>query len=104
MAVRRLPQRTCVACRGVKPKREMVRIVRSADGMVMVDPTGKKAGRGAYLCKSPECWREGLRKKALDRALKSEVQENDLAALAEYARKVGIAIDLLDGLVRDERE
>lgn len=61
---------------------------------MVADETGKRAGRGAYLCKSEACWTEGLRKKALDRALKTEVQASDLVGLAEYARKLGIGTDL----------
>ncbi len=51
-----VPQRTCVVCRSERGKRELVRIVRTPDGAVRVDPTGKVAGRGAYLCKARPCW------------------------------------------------
>ncbi len=51
-----IPQRTCIGCREVEAKREMMRIVRTPEGRVVADPTGKKAGRGAYIHKERECW------------------------------------------------
>ena len=69
--VKHVPQRTCVGCREVLPKRQMVRIVRTADG-VQVDPTGKLAGRGAYLHDRRECWERGL-KGALGACAESDI-------------------------------
>ena len=69
--VKHVPQRTCVGCRTVMPKRQLVRIVRTADG-VLVDPTGKRAGRGAYLHDRRSCWEAGLQG-SLARALKVEL-------------------------------
>lgn len=80
--VKHIPQRTCVACREVLPKRQMVRIVRTADG-VKVDPTGKLAGRGAYLHDRRECWARGL-KGALANALKAELTTDDRDNLEEF--------------------
>lgn len=80
--VKHIPQRTCVACREVLPKRQMVRIVRTADG-VQVDPTGKLAGRGAYLHDRRECWERGL-KGALAHALKAELITDDRVELEEF--------------------
>jgi len=65
-----IPQRTCVACRQIRNKRELVRVVRTPAGRVEVDETGKKSGRGAYLCRLAPCWRKALEKDALKRALK----------------------------------
>ena len=66
---RRLPQRTCLGCQTVKNKRDMIRIVRTPEGQLEVDPTGKKSGRGAYVCPNMECV-ELLRKgKRLEKAL-----------------------------------
>ena len=66
---RKLPQRTCLGCQTVRPKREMIRIIRTPSGAVEVDPTGKKSGRGAYVCPNLECV-ERLRKgKRLERVL-----------------------------------
>lgn len=75
------PQRTCVGCRTVNAKRELVRLVRTGEGRVQIDPTGKAAGRGAYLHNRRACWAEALKSGALDRALKLTMVEADRAAL-----------------------
>ncbi len=82
---KRFPQRTCVACRAVRPKRELVRIVRTAEACVAVDETGKKSGRGAYLCPDPTCWEKALTKGQLDRALRTNVKAETRGRLREYA-------------------
>jgi predicted RNA-binding protein YlxR (DUF448 family) len=64
-----VPQRTCVACRQVNAKRGLTRIVRTPLGTVEIDETGKKAGRGAYLCRTRDCWDNALKKKSLEYAL-----------------------------------
>jgi len=61
--------RTCVACRTERPKRDLVRIVRAPDGTVALDPSGRAAGRGAYLCSDPTCWPAALKKSTIERAL-----------------------------------
>jgi len=80
--VRHVPQRTCVGCRQVLPKRTLLRIVRTPEG-VRVDPTGKAAGRGAYLHNVRSCWERGM-KGALAHALKVELTEEDRAYLAAF--------------------
>ena len=80
--VKHVPQRTCVGCREVLPKRKMVRIVRTAEG-VHVDPTSKLAGRGAYLHDRRECWERGL-KGALANALKVTLTLDDRTKLEEF--------------------
>ena len=88
---RPLPQRTCVGCGTVTSKREMIRVIRTPEGSVLADPTGKKPGRGAYLCAKQECWETGLRKGKLERALKVAVSAADAEALREFARSLGLA-------------
>jgi hypothetical protein len=83
---RHVPQRTCVACRHTTTKRELVRIVRVPEGGVEVDPTGKRSGRGAYLCPTPDCWRLAVQKSRLDRALKTNLSAADKEALLQYAQ------------------
>lgn len=61
--------RTCVACRTEREKRDLVRVVRSPTGDVFLDPTGKAAGRGAYLCADGACWSHALKRRAVQRAL-----------------------------------
>jgi uncharacterized protein len=70
-----IPQRTCVGCRKVLPKRSLLRLVRSGEGIV-IDPTGKMPGRGAYLHNLRLCWEKGL-KSGLAQALKTELKEED---------------------------
>ncbi|MGH2522639.1 MAG: RNase P modulator RnpM [Anaerolineales bacterium] len=76
-----MPQRTCVGCRTVQAKRQLVRLVRTADGHVLVDPSGKAAGRGAYLHDRRRCWEAALGNRALDRALRMTLTEADRASL-----------------------
>ena len=82
-----VPVRTCVACRRTDAKRGLFRLVRDADGRVAVDPTGKQAGRGAYLCHDPACWEQALKRRGLERALRIEaLHPEDRAALEQIAR------------------
>jgi len=80
--VKHVPQRTCVGCREVLPKRRLIRLVRTADG-VQMDPTGKLAGRGAYLHDRRECWERAL-KGPLAHALKTTLSVDDRTRLEEF--------------------
>ena len=78
-----VPQRTCIACRGVEGKRSLVRLVRAETG-IEVDPTGKKAGRGAYLHPYQTCWRAVLRGNRLEQALRTRLSDENRQALVAY--------------------
>jgi predicted RNA-binding protein YlxR (DUF448 family) len=80
-----VPRRTCVACRTARPKRELVRIVRTPEGTVIVDETSKHSGRGAYLCRQRNCWERALAQRHLERALKVTLTAETKAQLGEYA-------------------
>ena len=80
---RHIPQRTCVGCREVLPKRSMIRIVHSPQGVV-IDPSGKLAGRGAYLHDKRSCWESGM-KGALSEALRIEINPEERERLMNYA-------------------
>lgn len=80
--VKHIPQRTCVGCRTILAKRQMIRLVRTAEG-VQVDPTGKLAGRGAYLHDRRDCWERGLRG-GLVHALKVELSSADRERLEAF--------------------
>ncbi len=80
-----VPQRTCIACRSTEAKRGLVRVVRTPEGRVELDLTGKKNGRGAYVHESRVCWDEALKKERLGRALKVTVPAADLQALNAHA-------------------
>jgi predicted RNA-binding protein YlxR (DUF448 family) len=82
---RRVPQRSCVACRTTTAKREFVRVVRLPTGAVEVDPTGKKSGRGAYLCRQVTCWEEALKRNRLAKALRTTLTEESRAVLQAFA-------------------
>ncbi|HXY74963.1 MAG TPA: YlxR family protein, partial [Dehalococcoidales bacterium] len=82
-----IPERTCVACREVKGKREMVRLVRSPEGII-IDESGKVSGRGAYLCKSSDCWDEGLKGNRLEQVLRCHITPADKKILEEYKNRL----------------
>ena len=93
---RHVPQRTCVACRTTGAKRGLVRVVRSAEGRVEVDETGKKPGRGAYLCRTRECWDRALKGKVLEYALKTAITAEDKTALQAFAATLESQDDTTD--------
>ena len=72
---KKIPQRQCMGCRERKAKRELIRIVRTPEGTVNLDFSGKANGRGAYLCLNPECLKKVQRSKALERSLEVEIPE-----------------------------
>ena len=77
---KRLPQRTCVACREVLDKKSLVRFVRTPEE-VLADPSGRIPGRGAYVHDTPECWEKAILRGALSRALKTEISEENRVQL-----------------------
>jgi predicted RNA-binding protein YlxR (DUF448 family) len=94
---RHVPLRTCVGCGTERSKRELVRVVRTPDGAVVADATGKRSGRGAYLDASPECLEKGLARGTLERALELTAPisaeertrlEQDVRGLAEERKKI----------------
>ena len=78
---KKIPQRQCMGCRERKEKRQMIRIVRTPEGVVNLDFSGKMNGRGAYICPNPECLKKALRSKALDRSLEVTIPEDVYARL-----------------------
>ena len=69
MKLKKTPMRMCVGCREMKEKRELIRVVRSPEGEVSLDPGGKKSGRGAYVCRNADCLKRAIRQKQLERQL-----------------------------------
>jgi len=82
---KRRPQRTCIACRRTDDKRAFVRLVCTESGEVEVDNSGKKPGRGAYLCPSKECWEMALKKNRLEYALRTQLGVENRRTLSEYS-------------------
>jgi uncharacterized protein len=79
-----VPLRSCVSCRETKPKRELLRVVRTPDGHVLVDATGKKSGRGAYLCARLSCWENAIKKKRLEQEFEVTISDEDRAGLDAF--------------------
>ena len=81
--MKKVPMRMCVACREMKPKKELIRVVRTPEGEIVADETGRKNGRGAYLCRSEACLNKALKIRALDRALEQPLTEAAVDALRQ---------------------
>ena len=81
-----------MACRQVKAKRELVRLVCSADGIVEVDNSGKKTGRGAYLCEVWGCWEAGLKGRQLERSLRTTINAENKQQLVQYGKSLNQGI------------
>jgi len=79
-----LPQRTCIACRQIKEKKALIRLVRAENGVAEVDISGKKPGRGAYLCPKKVCWESVLKKNRLEYALRTKLSDDNRQILIEY--------------------
>lgn len=82
-AEKRVPIRQCMGCREHKPRTEMIRVVRSPEGVVSLDENGKKPGRGVYLCKEPECRKRVKKNRALERSLQTAIPPEVMQALDE---------------------
>ena len=72
---KKIPQRQCMGCRERREKRAMIRVVRTPEGEVTLDFSGKKNGRGAYLCPNPDCLKKAIRAKSLDRSLEVTIPQ-----------------------------
>ena len=80
---KKIPQRQCMGCRERRPKKEMIRVVRSPEGNVSLDFGGKMNGRGAYICPSSDCLKKAIRSKSLDRSLEVAIPEEVYDRLAK---------------------
>ena len=87
MKVKKIPQRMCNGCMEMKPKKELIRIVKNKEGEVSVDLTGKKPGRGAYLCKNTECLEKSFKAKRLDKNLETKIDDEIYQRLKEEMEK-----------------
>ena len=84
---KKIPLRQCLGCREMKPKRELIRVVKSPEGEVSLDFKGMKPGRGAYLCPDPECLKRARKGRALERAFSAPMPDEVYAALEEQMRE-----------------
>lgn len=78
---KKLPERKCLGCMESFPKSSLIRVVRSPEGEISLDATGKKSGRGAYICKSAECLKKAIKAKRLERAFECQIPDEVLEAL-----------------------
>jgi len=84
---KKIPMRQCIGCRTQRPKKELIRVVRSPEGEISLDFKGKANGRGAYLCPDPACLKKAVKAKALSRALDCEIPQQVYDALGEQMEK-----------------
>ena len=83
MKEKKVLMRMCVGCREMKPKKELLRVVRSPEGIVSLDMTGRKPGRGAYVCRSAECLKRAIKQRQLERAFECPLGEETHASLLQ---------------------
>lgn len=83
MVIKKIPKRMCTGCMEMKPKKELIRIVRTKEGEVSIDFTGKKAGRGAYICKNIDCLEKSVRAKRLTKSLETDISDEIYSKLKD---------------------
>lgn len=86
MTNKKIPMRQCVGCREMKPKRELIRVIRTSEDEILIDATGKKNGRGAYICPNRECLEKAVKNKGLERSLKISVPQE---IYEDFEREMG---------------
>lgn len=83
MVIKKIPKRMCTGCMEMKPKKELIRIVRNKEGEVSIDFTGKKAGRGAYICRDINCLEKSVRAKKLNKSLETDISDEIYSRLKD---------------------
>jgi len=91
--MKHIPERSCISCKCKKPKFELVRIVRTPQGSIELDPTGGISGRGAYICRKQECWETVFRKKKLESSLKVNILSEQRSALINYSKSLPTVVE-----------
>jgi len=91
MKPKKIPMRMCVGCREMKPKRELIRVVRSPEGEVSMDPVGKKPGRGAYVCRSAACLQRAIKQRQLERQLEVQLTPEVAQGLQDELERLASA-------------
>lgn len=86
---KKMPMRQCVGCQEMKNKKEMIRVIRTSDQEFLLDATGKKNGRGAYLCPDKECLRKAIKNKGLERSFKQAIPQEVYDTLEKEMNKLG---------------
>lgn len=84
---KKVPKRMCLGCRQMIPKKDLTRIVRLSDGNIEIDTTGKKSGRGAYVCSEPDCRKKALKAECLAKALNTKISQEVILYIKEELEK-----------------
>lgn len=87
MQAKKVPLRMCTGCGEMKPKKELIRVVKNAEGEIFLDKTGKKSGRGAYVCNNPECLKKARKSRRLEKAFGCQIPEDIYNMLEEEMAK-----------------
>ena len=89
MSMKKVPLRQCIGCGEMKSKKEMIRVIKTADEEILLDATGRKNGRGAYLCPSMECMKKAVKSKGLERSFKMAIPKEVYDALEKEMDELG---------------
>ena len=88
---KKIPERRCVGCNESKPKKELIRVVRTPDGEILLDATGKRSGRGAYVCPNDACLSKAIKSKRMDRSLMCDISEDVYNTLTEAVKNIKLS-------------
>lgn len=89
MSIKKVPLRQCIGCQEMKSKKEMIRVIKTAEDEIMLDATGRKNGRGAYLCPSMECFKKAVKSKGLERSFKMAIPKEVYETLEKEMEELG---------------
>ena len=89
MSVKKIPLRQCIGCGEMKSKKEMIRVIKTAEDQILLDATGRKNGRGAYLCPSMECFKKAVKGRGLERSFKMAIPKEVYETLEKEMEELG---------------
>lgn len=89
MGIKKVPLRQCIGCQEMKSKKEMIRVIKTAEDEIMLDATGRKNGRGAYLCPSMECFKKAVKSKGVERSFKMAIPKEVYETLEKEMEELG---------------
>lgn len=87
--MKKIPLRQCIGCGEMKSKKEMIRVLKTTEDEIVIDATGRKNGRGAYICPSMECFKKAVKRKGLERSLKMAIPKEVYEALEKEMGQIG---------------
>ena len=89
MVTKKIPMRQCTGCREMKSKRDMIRVIKTAENEICIDTTGRKNGRGAYICPTMDCLKQAMKSRGLERSLKTSIPDTVYQQLEEEMSQIG---------------